>query len=96
MRLLFLSLGISKKEKPRLSSEETLRVLQEIPNEYRLIFVLDIVIAVRAGELLGLRWLEFRPEQHNLAISSSVWRGKLGTPKNGSKRRRSSLTIVGR
>jgi len=72
---------ISKKEKPRLSSEETLRVLQEIPNEHRLIFVLDVVIAVRAGELLGLRWLDFRPEQRALAISSSIWRGKLGTPK---------------
>ena len=38
-------------------------MLQEIPTEYRLIFLLDIVIAVRAGELLGLRWLDFRPEQ---------------------------------
>jgi integrase len=72
---------ISKKEKPRLSSEETLRVLQEIPNEHRLIFVLDVVIAVRAGELLGLRWLDFLPERQTLSISSSVWRGKLGTPK---------------
>jgi integrase len=65
----------------QLSPEETLRVLQEIPNEHRLIFVLDVVIAVRASELLGLRWLDFRPEQQTLAIRSSVWRGKLGTPK---------------
>jgi hypothetical protein len=43
----------SKKEKPTLSSEETLRVLQEIPNEHRLIFVLDVVIAVRAVSYLG-------------------------------------------
>ena len=58
-----------------------MRVLQEIPNEHRLIFVLDVVTAVRAGELLGLRWLDFRPEPQTLAISSSLWRGKLGTPK---------------
>jgi len=56
-------------------------VLQEIPNEHRLIFVLDVVIAVRAGELLGLRWLDFRPERQTLSISSSVWRGRLDTPK---------------
>jgi len=37
-----------RRKKPKLSSAETLRVLQEIPNE--LIFVLDVVIAVRAGE----------------------------------------------
>jgi integrase len=46
-----------------------------------LIFVLDVVIAVRAGELLGLRWLDFRPERQAIAVSASLWRGKLGTPK---------------
>jgi integrase len=56
-------------------------VLQEIPAEYRLIFVLDVVIAVRAGELLALRWLDFRPEQQAIAVSASLWRGKLGTPE---------------
>jgi len=49
-----------KEGEAELSSEETLRVLQEITNEQRLIFVPDAVIAVRAVELLGLRWLDVR------------------------------------
>ena len=45
---------------------------RRLPNEYRLVFVLEIVIAVRTEELLGLRWLEFRPEEYNwTGISSS-------------------------
>ena len=56
-------------------------MLQEIPNEHRLIFVLDVVIAVRAGELLGLRWLDFRPERQTLSITAAYGEG-------GSVRRR--------
>ncbi|HMG36033.1 MAG TPA: N-terminal phage integrase SAM-like domain-containing protein [Blastocatellia bacterium] len=84
---------ISKKEKPRLSSEETLRVLKEIPVEYRLIFLLDVVIAVRAGELLGLlarlstRAANARNQRQRMARPTRH-------PEDGVQYTRSSHTVV--
>src|ERR1041384_6953273 len=59
------------------------RCLQEIPNDHRLIFVLDVLIAVRAGELLGLRWLNFRPSRKRSQSAAAC-----GEVNSGRRRRR--------
>jgi integrase len=83
-------------EKPTLPLDKIKEVLSYIEPSYRLFFVVLSVTGVRVGEACAFRWLNLDVESRTLAITNSVWRGKLTTPKTKASERALRLpqTIV--
>lgn len=74
-------------EKPRLTLDEVKEVLSHIEPSYRLFFVVMAVTGIRIGEACAFRWFNLDVESRSLAISNSVWRGRLTTPKTKASER---------
>lgn len=74
-------------EKPTLSVEEIGKILEQIPEEWKPLFLLDMVTGLRAGELLGLQWKNIDWMGQKLHVTHALWRGKLYGPKTEASRR---------
>lgn len=68
-------------KKPSLSASDLSRLIAEIDQRWRMLFVVAAVTSLRAGELLGLRWMDFDADAHTLDIQHAMWRGRLTKPK---------------
>jgi integrase len=76
-----------RKEKPALSAEEIRRVIERVPERYRMLFVLVALTGLRVGELLALRWRNVFTDSRLLTITHSLWKGQLVSPKTKSSMR---------
>jgi len=70
-----------RKEKPALSAEEIRKIIENIPDKYRALFITVAITGLRLGELLALRWLNLSFDQKQLTITHSLWRKQLVSPK---------------
>jgi integrase len=80
------SLSIGQKKKG-LSRGEIRRVLLNVPDEYRTLFTCAAMTGLRAGELLGLRWMNVDLERGELSVTHNLWRRHLGSPKTEASAR---------
>jgi integrase len=68
---------------PRFFSvEEALRILAAAPEPYHTFYWLALETGMRAGELCGLRVVDFDLERGLVRVCQSVWRGKFQSPKS--------------
>jgi integrase len=81
-----------KEEKPTLSSQEVRELLNNVPDQYRLLVLLTAVTGLRQSEVLGFRWQDFDEEGGSLSITQRLWRGKLGPTKTRQSRARLQLS----
>jgi integrase len=71
-----------KKEIQVLCAEEVKRFLETAEGDrYWALFVLGITTGMRAGELLGLKWLDVDFGKNRLHVRRTLWRGKTYPPK---------------
>jgi integrase len=56
-------------------------VLDNVPEEYKALFICAALTGVRLGELLGLRWCDLDFVTRKLTINHNLWRGQLVSPK---------------
>ena len=64
------------------SIEEVQRILEAAPEPYRTFYWLAVETGMRAGELCGLRVVDFDFERGQMSVRQSVWRGKFQSPKS--------------
>ena len=60
-----------------LSWEQLKQALSKLPQRDRLIVELDMTNALRPGELFGLKWKCFDPEERTMRLLETVYRGQL-------------------
>jgi integrase len=70
-----------RKEKPSLTPEQIWKVLENISEQYRIVFITDALTGLRSGELLALRWSNLSLDERRIGITHSLWRGQLVIPK---------------
>jgi integrase len=74
-------------EKTVWTAEQVRKIVDEVVAEYRPLFTLLALTAVRIGEALALQWRHFDFEKQTLKIEQSFWYGQLVSPKTkGSNR----------
>ena len=66
------------------SLEEINAVLSFLPESVNTVFAVAAFTGLRQGEIQGLRWEDYRDGE--LAVSHSVWNGKVGEPKTGKSK----------
>lgn len=78
----------SPAEKSTLKADQIKATLAALESEQdRIVILLLAVTGMRVGEALALRRMDFRPEQSELSINHTLYRGNLKPPKTrGSKR----------
>ncbi|HKQ08569.1 MAG TPA: site-specific integrase [Blastocatellia bacterium] len=81
-------------EKPVLSVEVLRAIIDQVPQEYKVLFVLLATTGLRLGECLGLCWLNFDFTTRELSITHSLWRGTLKPPKTKASERVLRLPVV--
>jgi len=81
-------------EKPALSAEEVRRVLEKIPEQYRMLFITVALTGIRLGELLALRWMNVVTEARLLTVTHSLWKGEMVAPKTKSSMRSIRIPVV--
>lgn len=82
--------GKKSSEPNPLTEEEAIETLENAKNDsnpisYPLIST-DLTSGLRPGELTGLEWRHFNPEDMTLKVEQTWSSGKLGKPKNGKLR----------
>jgi integrase len=82
------------KEKPALSAEEIRRIIEFTPANHKPLFSLLAITSLRIGEVLGLRWESVNFDTRKLAVTKSLWRGKLDVPKTEASVRKLHLPDV--
>ena len=70
-----------KKSVRFFTADECRRILTAAVNPYRSMYALAVMIGLRVGEVLGLRWEDVDFEQGNVRICQTVWRGEIQSPK---------------
>jgi integrase len=77
---------VPRSEKPRWTREQVRAILDEIPANYRPVFVCLALTGIRAGELLGLQWKHLSIERRELRIEQSLWNKQVVEPKTKSSK----------
>ena len=78
---------LNSREKPILSTENLKRLIDNVEDDFKLLFLVVSVCALRAGEALGLRWFNFDSRRQTLSITHTLWNGQLQTPKTEASKR---------
>ena len=84
---------LKTEEKPILTAEQIRRVIKETPEAYKPMFLCMALLALRIGEVLGLRWQDIDFDAGRLNIAHTLWRKDLSEPK--TKRSKGSIHIPG-
>lgn len=84
----------ARKEKPALSAEAIRQIIENISEKHQTLFVCVALTGMRLGELLALRWMNVDFTSHRLAITHSLWRGQLVSPKTKASERTIHLVEV--
>jgi integrase len=69
------------KKKVALKPEQLRKILDEVGEQYRPLFLTGMITGARLGEVRGLRWQDLDAGEGNLRIQHAVWRQVLQTPK---------------
>ena len=78
--------AVPRSEKTAWTPEQVKAILNEIPLNYRPVFVCLALTGLRAGELLGLQWKHVSIETGELRVEQSLWNKQVVTPKTRSSR----------
>lgn len=78
--------AVPRSEKTAWTPEQGRAILNEIPLNYRPVFVCLALTGLRAGELLGLQWKHVSLETGELRVEQSLWNRQVVTPKTKSSR----------
>jgi integrase len=70
-----------RSKKPIWTREQVRAIVNEVPAQFRPLFVTLILTGLRAGELLGLQWRHVDFERGELRIEQSLWNRQIVTPK---------------
>jgi integrase len=73
--------AVPRSEKTAWTPEQVRAILNEIPLNYRPVFVCLALTGLRAGELLGLQWKHVCLETGELRVEQSLWNKQVVTPK---------------
>jgi integrase len=73
---------VERSEKPFLNPDQVRKIVGEVPENLRALFVLLYLTGVRIGEALALKWSDVDFERSKLYVRRSLWRGKEQTPKS--------------
>jgi len=71
--------------------EQTMRVLDRLPDPYRLVIETCVATGARISEVLGLQWRHVDLEAGTIRIEQRVWRSDIGAPKTETSRRTLAL-----
>ena len=82
------------RKKPALTAEEIRQVLENIPDEYKALFITIALTGQRIGELLALRWTDVDFTTQKLSIRSNLWRGTFVKPKTDASERTLPLPTI--
>jgi integrase len=75
------------RERKKLTSEQTLKLLIELPHEVRLIVETALFCTLRISEVMGLQWKHLDLGAGVLSVRQRYWRGDVDSPKTqGSTR----------
>ena len=74
-------------EKEAWTAEQVKTIIDNVPKNYRTLFVTVAFSGVRLGELLALQWRQVDFEQRTLRIEQSLWHGQLVPPKTRDSKR---------
>jgi integrase len=77
---------VPKSEKPAWTPEQVRAILDELPLNYRPLFVCIALTGLRAGELLGLQWKHISLEKGELRVEQSLWNKQVVAPKTRSSK----------
>ena len=69
-----------------LTFEETERLIDCAPNDWRAMIIVAVRTGLRIGELLALRWIDVDLDAGRILVRQAVSEGIIGTPKNGRSR----------
>ena len=73
---------VRKVKKPILTLEQIATIINLLPTEVdKLLVALLSLTAIRVGEALALRWMDFNAQACQLTISHTLFRGKIKKPK---------------
>jgi integrase len=78
--------AVPRSEKTAWTPEQVRAILNEVPLNYRPVFVCLALTGLRAGELLGLQWKHVSLETGELRVEQSLWNKQVVTPKTRSSR----------
>lgn len=70
-----------EREKPILSAPTLRALIDQVEEDFKLFVLVITVGALRIGEALALRRFNFDGERQTLAVTHTLWNGKLQTPK---------------
>src|SRR6516225_7940078 len=82
-KLAFPKRGL-KYEAHCFTVEDLRRILAAASNPWRVLYCILTMDGLRAGEALGLQWLDIDFDKRLLSIRRSAWCGKIKTAKNES------------
>lgn len=71
-----------------LEPEEVVRLLQEIPGNYRLFFALLVMTGLRVGEAIALTWEDIDFKNLKINVNKTVYKQKIQLPKTKKSIRR--------
>ncbi len=66
-----------------LSFDEADRLIQAADGQFQAMILVALRTGLRQGELLGLQWPDIDFDNHLLSVRQTIYRGRIGTPKNG-------------
>jgi integrase len=78
--------AVPRSEKTAWTPAQVRAILEEIPANYRPLFVCIALTGLRAGELLGLQWKHVCLDKGELRIEQSLWNKQVVEPKTKSSR----------
>jgi integrase len=84
---------VPKSEKPRWTPEQVRAILDEVPANYRPVFVCLALTGIRAGELLGLQRKYVSVERRVVRIEQSLWNQ---TSRRAKNKKQQGLDLVRR
>ncbi len=74
-------------EKEVWTAEQVKTIIDNVPKNYRALFVTVAFSGVRLGELLALQWRHVDFEHRTLQIDQSLWHGQIVPPKTKESKR---------
>jgi integrase len=78
----FFKKGKKRKiEKPALSEQQLVQLLDTVPHHYKSFFMVLALTGIRTGEALGLRWEDIDFATRTLQVERAIYRGKETSPK---------------
>jgi integrase len=73
--------NVTRTEKPSWTPQQVRSIIDNVPVQFRPLFLCAALTGLRLGELLGLQWKHIDLSSAKLRIEQSLWNGQLVSPK---------------